>query len=584
MGRGFTRVLPDALVAVVVLVLTWPMWTTAGYGLARDMVFSPRAPWTLDAIGMGSSLPRAVPLDGVLAAATSVVDGAVVFRVAVAGVLLAAGWGAHRLLAVVVQEVSPAARCLVGVAAVWNPYVVERLALGQWALLATYAAMWWLLPVVRRVLAGERRAWWASVCLILVASLTPTGGALVLMVVVATLVVVVVHRDSIARAVRLLLVAVAAQLPWVLAGVLGAASATSDPLGVEVFAARAERPGGVWPSLLTTGGVWSPFQVPASLTSWGGHALTVLVVVVLLAGGARMARREQALALAAVVGFVLAGLAHLPGGGDALAWAVEHVPGSGLLRDGQKWLLPYVVVVVSSAGIAVTRAERALRRRDSDLGALLVGAMALLPVVLVPDAAGRTWQALEPVTYPDDLTRAVAVLDDPDAVGEVVTLPWASYREFSWGNPVSAADPLPRWTERPTVVSDALLTESGSVAGEDTRAREVETALARTDVPLAESLAAADVGWVLVYADQPGAAELDTSGLTPVVDGSDVRLFRVPGADREPESSVDSAGPVAVAAVAAVDAAWGVALLGGLLGGLIVAVRARRLSREVTDQ
>jgi hypothetical protein len=87
-----------------------------------------------------------------------------------------------------------------------------------------------------------------------------------------------------------------------------------------------------------------------------------------------------------------------------------------------------------------------------------------------------------------------------------------------------------------------------------------------------------------VYADQPGAAELDTSGLTPVVDGSDVRLFRVPGADREPESSVDSAGPVAVVAVAAVDAAWGVALLGGLLGGLIVAVRARRLSREVTDQ
>ena len=85
MGRGFSRVLPDGLVVLVTLALTWPMWTAGGYGLARDLVFTPRAPWTLDAIGMGTSLPRAVPLDAVLAALTTVVDGAVVFRVAVAG-------------------------------------------------------------------------------------------------------------------------------------------------------------------------------------------------------------------------------------------------------------------------------------------------------------------------------------------------------------------------------------------------------------------------------------------------------------------------------------------------------------------
>ena len=176
-GRAFARVVPDALTAVVVLALTWPMWTAGGYGLARDMVFTPRAPWTLDAIGMGTSLPRAVPLDVVLAMATSLVDGAVVFRVAIAGVLLLAGWGAHRLVADLVPGAPVTARFVVAVAAVWNPYVVERLALGQWALLAGYAALWWLLPAVRRVLAGDRRGWPAVVAWTWLGSLTPTGGA-----------------------------------------------------------------------------------------------------------------------------------------------------------------------------------------------------------------------------------------------------------------------------------------------------------------------------------------------------------------------------------------------------------------------
>ena len=110
---------------------------------------------------MGTSLPRAVPLDAVVAALSSVVDGAVVFRVAVVGMLLLAGWGAHRLLAG--APTVDARAVLTAVAAVWNPYVVERLALGQWALLAWYAALWWLLPAVRRVLAGDRTSWSAVV-------------------------------------------------------------------------------------------------------------------------------------------------------------------------------------------------------------------------------------------------------------------------------------------------------------------------------------------------------------------------------------------------------------------------------------
>src|SRR5205085_258847 len=138
------------------------------------------------------------------------------------------------------------------------------------------------------------------------------------------------------------------------------------------------------------------------------------VVVALLAGGRAVLRGEPALVVAAGVGLLLAGLAHLPGGGGLLERVVADVPGGGLLRDAQKWLLPYVALVAVSAGAAAAALAERLRRRDADLGRLLPAALALLPVLLMPDAAGRTWTELRPVTYPDDLAAAVSTLDADD--------------------------------------------------------------------------------------------------------------------------------------------------------------------------
>ncbi len=561
MGRSFSRVVPDALVVLATAVLTGPMWTSGGYGLGRDMVFTPRSPWTLDAIGLGSSLPRAVPLDAVLAAATSLVDGAVVFRIAVAGVLLLAGAGAHRLLADLLPDVPVAARVVAAVAAVWNPYVVERLALGQWALLAGYAALFWVL------VAARRRAWPAVVAWTWLGSLTPTGGAALVLVALAGL---LVGRDR--RAAVWLALSVLGQVPWLAASLLGTAAATSDPAGVAVFAARAERAGGVWPTLLGTGGVWSPFQVPGSLGGLLGHVLTLVVVVALLAGGRTVLRRAPALVVAAAVGLLLAGLVHLPGGEGFLERVVADVPGGGLLRDAQKWLLPYVALVAVSAGAATAALAERLRRRDADLGRLLPAALALVPVLLMPDATGRTWTELEPVTYPDDLAAAVSTLDADDGPGQVVTLPWTSYRRYSWGNEVSAADPLPRWTRHSTLVSDRLTTSRGSVSGEDPRARAVGEVV-ETGGAVAGPLAALNVGWVLVYRDQPGADLVDLAGTELVVDGPHVALFRVPGVDAGP------AGPGDAAAVTVVvlDVLWGLAWLGGLAGVVAMSTIRRRV-------
>ncbi len=194
-------------------------------------------------------------------------------------------------------------------------------------------------------------------------------------------------------------------------------------------------------------------------------------------------------------------------------------------------------------------------------------ALVLVPVLLLPDAAGRTWAALEPVDYPADLARSVAVLDGQEG-GDVATAPWSSYRRFSWGNDLSAADPLPRWTRHPAVVADTLAVSGGTVGGEDVRAAEVGAVMGGGG-PVAEDLAGLGVGWVLVYLDQPGAGDLDLTGTERVVDGPDVALYRVP----DVETRVRQAH---VGWVVGLDVLWGLAWLTGLAVGLRMSTKRRR--------
>ncbi|MGA8246331.1 MAG: hypothetical protein WB797_05450, partial [Nocardioides sp.] len=122
---------PLSLAVLMLLPLRHP-----GYPLARDLAFVPHEPLTDASIGLGGTSPRAVPLDAVVAVLTSVVDGAVVARVLLLLTLAVAGWGVLRLAA----PLGTAGRLAASGFAVWNPFVVERMALGQWALVAAYAA------------------------------------------------------------------------------------------------------------------------------------------------------------------------------------------------------------------------------------------------------------------------------------------------------------------------------------------------------------------------------------------------------------------------------------------------------------
>ena len=82
---------------VVALLVTGPA-LAPGFVLLRDMVFVPRQDLDLDALGLGGSLPRAVPVDAVMGLLTAVVPGELLQKVVLVGIVWLAVLGAARLV------------------------------------------------------------------------------------------------------------------------------------------------------------------------------------------------------------------------------------------------------------------------------------------------------------------------------------------------------------------------------------------------------------------------------------------------------------------------------------------------------
>ena len=323
--------------AVLVLAVCWP-FLMPGEFVWRDMVLLDRPAFTASAFGAGDLPARNAPQDGVLALA----GGAWLARVFILGAASASAWVAGRW-SLSRRQPSPWAAAAAMTCAVANPFVIERLLQGQWSL----AVAAWLAPVIAwGCLRGHpRTAWlalWAS-------SLTPTGGLF------GGLIAVVCEREG-RRRWLFAGGSVLLWLPWLvpslLAGAPAGPAAPGDPAAqAAAFAPRAEAYVGTVGSLLGFGGIWNASAVPASREA--GFALAGLVVAALVVLGASgLNRRElRPLAVLAAVGMGLAILGGLAPG--ATAFAVEHIPGAGLLRDSSK--LTLLALPLAVAGIGALR-------------------------------------------------------------------------------------------------------------------------------------------------------------------------------------------------------------------------------------
>ena len=437
--------------------------------------------------------------------------------------LVLAGWGVLRLTA----PLGTWARLAASGFTVWNPFVVERMALGQWALVMAYAVMPWILLAAARYRRTGGSGALASVVLwSALASLTPTGGLLAL----ATSLTAGASRSR--RTWWLAGTGILLQLPWLVPSWVGGASTTADTAGVAVFAPGSDASGSPAVALLGLGGIWDGLSVPATRHSPFAVATAVFVVLVLIVGArpwwrlaGDLAPRMGGLGLA---GLLLALALTTPPVQSGLRWSIDRVPGFGLLRDGQKLLAPFVLLVAWVLAAAVDAILARLSRYGPEVVASIGVLMVLLPVLLIPDGAGKVWSTVRPVTFPPGLAHAVDTIDASPSRTGVVTLPWRSYRNFSWGSGTTSSDPIVRMVDRPVFTSDDLTVGETTVRGESDVDSKLGAALAAG--PPAQVLPDFGIGWVVVYPDDPAAKGLDLTGLERVSATPEVELYAVPGA------------------------------------------------------
>jgi hypothetical protein len=589
MRPGRTGALAGGLLALLAL---GPL-LVPGYVLTYDMVFVPRLELTKGLLGLDTAVARAVPADLLVAFASRLVPADLVQKLVLAGVFVGAGAGAARL----VPTSRPGARAATAVLYTWNPFVYERLVMGHWALLVSYAALPWVTSAavgLRDCSPGAPRRLLGGLAVAGVGS--PPGGVIAAAVALCVVAAppwsdrrrgppsapdLAAKRPGAPRRAALVVgSALLVNAPWLLPSLLRPGGVPVRPEGAAAFAARPDGPLGTVGSLVGLGGIWNAQAVPPGLGSWPWLAGFAVVLVVAAAGVAPLTRRWErgaavGLLLAAGLGLLAAAAYAIPGLRALVDLAVVHLPGGGLVRDAQKFIAPLAVVEAVAFGLGVERllaapwggpeAQARRLRRGACVG--LVAAPVLLLPALAWGAAGR----LAAVDYPPAFAAARAAMAADPVPGAVLVLPWHLYMAHPWNGDRVVLDPAQRWFTRRAVGNDDLELVGLTVPGEDPYSARVGP-LVRGSAPLGPAMPAAGVRYVLLFRSGDWSVYRPRlAGLEPVVDRPELVLYRVPGRPAEVRFATPPVVPVLVAdllAAAVVLWAW---------SGLSLPARPRQL-------
>ncbi len=546
MGATARRIVPALATGLCLGLLALGPGLRRGFLLSYDMVFVPREPFGAALPGLAP--PRAMPSDLAVAAASWVVPADIVQKLLLLAIFVLGCAGAATLL----DREPLLARVAGGVFYAWNPYVGERLIIGQWALLLGYAGLPWALRAVVTPDADEAPwRWTGRLCL----SLAPAviGGFEAMAITALVVVPAALLTRSPRRAAMALACLAAGSLPWLIPSLLHTVYA--DPAGVAAFAARADTPFGSIGSLLMLGGAWNAQTVPKA---YGGawSALWLVMVIIALAGYLASARHALAggsgggvppgqhrwpgLGAAAAAGLLIACIGLTAVGQDLLRSATGAWPGAAVLRDGQQFVAPLALAEALGFGIAVTwamnpspfggRRRKQERPVSVEMTRVALGVLALLaPVLLLPGLAWGAAGRLRPAAYPAGWLAAARMIDASPARGDVLLLPWETYRTLPWNHGEVVLDPWSRLLSRPVIWNDGTRVGDVELAPDDPYARRLDGVI-RGGGPLTAMLRAAGVRFVLDDADGPGQqAGARLPGAVVLVDQPGLTVYRLPG-------------------------------------------------------
>jgi hypothetical protein len=476
-----------------------------GFVLSYDMVFVPDPPFSSALLGLTGGPARPVPSDAVVAVAALIIPADILQKLILLAIFVLACSGAAALLAdcwrARLGARPPLLACLsAGVFYAWNPYVAERLVMGQWAILLGYAGLPW---VLRLLCAGPLPIGRARLALALLPAAIGGFAGMVITGLAAAPPALArgVGRQRARRLAVVLAACALLSLPWIIPSLIEPVRA--DPAAVNLFAAGADTPFGSLGSLLLLSGIWNAQAIPAG---YGGLATVGWLLVVAAAGAgyllrARPMRLCPGLGPAGLIGLAVAALGVTSPGRAALRELIAAWAGFAVLRDGQQYVaaLALVEAIGLGAGVAwVLRdvgASADTRRARAALGALAV----LAPVLLLPGLAWGAAGRLHAVQYPADWLAARRQIDSDPRPGTVLVLPWAQYRRYPWNGGEAVFDPWSRLLARDVIENDALTVGNQTVGQESAASIRLNRLIGQAG-PLTGRLQAAGVRYVVIDA------------------------------------------------------------------------------------
>jgi hypothetical protein len=405
-----------------------------------------------------------------------------------------------------------------------SPFVLTRIAVGHFMVTWPHAMLPWVLPILVR--PGRRLSSTFLACLLLGFAGHFAGSIAVTVVAVAVL---VGHRD---RWPQALLVAVAAQAPWLVPGLVVAATNEIEMAGGASFPTVLGGLGGLF-RLSAGGGFWNTyFQIGEE----GPIALVAgLVLLALAVAGTRSIHPEfrRPMAVLGVVGWFVATVSAIPVLSTGFFWIDEHVLG-GIWREPHRVLTLHLLWLAPAAALGSRRAHRACLGRDRWIpaaGPALVLPFAVAVALSMPALWGLGGQ-LRAEPLPSSWRDArEQVRTDP---GTVLALPWYQYFNVSVsGGPMRRVlNPLPLYLGGDVLSSSDNSLQPGVREFGDPREAQASAAVERllSGVSVSDDLAALGVRWVIVL-DTPVRHDYsgldDDAGLRRVVDGDELGLYEV---------------------------------------------------------
>ena len=578
-GRDHVFVAVWSLVLAVVAFA--PLLASRGVALRGDMVFVPRQPLKGAWLGLDGWVAGAVPADFLVAVGNVIGPGDILQKIILVAILVLAGTGVGALM----SGFSLVARLAAATFFIWNPFVYERLLVGDWTLLVGYACLPWIAWAARRVTrTGSILELGPVVVFLAIAGWTsPVGGVLGLL-----LAVLVLARRSPQAALIAFGAGIVVNLPWLIPGLFRPGGPTGSAESVDAFSANAETPLGVIGSVLTLGGIWDP---EAFVPGRDNVLIAVIALVVSLgaiAGVALAARHWDAgtvgaVAVLAVVGLVIALLGGLDATRSVIESLADDVPGGAVLADGHVWLAPLALLLAIGFGALTGLAAREAGARAGTPLVALAGVVGVaIPIALIPSFALGLDGELDDTQYPGGWWEARQALETRDPDG-IVVLPFSAEREYVWNDQRWSADAAPRYFYGDVVTEDQRVVTDGNqvvtVPGTDPRAAAIRAALEGSPEEFVATLAENGIDTVVIErnTDPDNGAPSGTDLGEPLFRGAGISVFPLP--DDVTVAAVElDAPPSIVVLVADVLAAL---LVLGAIGAWVIAGRTPRREAEV---